>query len=1291
MNPGDPDKTSPDFDLDRTLGPEDSRQAPDPGKTMEPDATLGPDTSVDDDATIGPAGRKPLAGDMGDRTLAGSGFGDTPRVPVSERNIQVEGYEILDELGRGGMGVVYKARDQSLNRIVALKMILAGVHASDESIARFRTEAEAVAQLKHRGIVQVYDVGQADGQPYCALEFVDGGGLDELMTTENLSITQAVAIVEELAQAMSSAHQAGIVHRDLKPANVLISRGGTSSSSINVESLGDYRPKVTDFGLAKNVEQDSQQTRTGAIMGTPGYMAPEQARGMKRIGPAADIYSLGAILYHLVAGRPPFVGETPLKTIMQVLNDPPLAPRGLNSSVDRDLDTIILKCLEKEPAARYASAEHLAQDLRRYQTGMPIEARPVSGLERAGKWIRRKPWAAAMIGMIAVGLFAVIVGGAIFNRQLSIAYEKIDEERGIAVKALDDKSRALEAESRALEAESRALEESDLARKRAEESESVSRRRLIDNYVNNALQSMNENQMLRALPWLSEALAMETEPQKEAIHQLRFNLAVQNAPKPERTWLANSAYRTALFSGDGKQVASFTNHLDVLIYDIASNKVIHELKSPSQIVAFDITEDHRRAIVASVHVNAATGDFSAVNVDYRMWDVESGQVGEPFLVRMSDRDLNAEPHVSAARNCVFTRNIENGSVDLVNLASHEVICSFKTETQDVVLHMHRSGDFLAWRDGKKITVVNPDEPDQPVLEIEVESDPGEAIFGFPVKNRIGVLTDKLRLYDLTGNDPPTEYSSKNKGRPYVAVSPQTSMVALAWSEGQLELYAPSGKLIDKRRINHQVRRVFYSGDDNLLLVATRFEVLRFDSRTGNQIGSPIPSTFKPLIHAAISPDDQSLAICSGSGLFQGNGCLRIWNVNDRSKKVPLNEAGRESRISLMVPDQSGNLVAVRKEKNGALEIHDVSNRNRPRKLLTLVGKSGQPDSRRARWVAWSANGELIAIGLDDQLRVYRVATGEELSRCEIQSPATMVFNADATKLAVACGDRELVAIIDVASGTMLHDGLKHRRSIRAMRFVDQPDEVLVTASSDLNFRAFDTATGSRLEKENLRMVPHSVDFDLQHGRFVVGGERLGNTPGRVSIKDITTGKPLTDPVDLDAVVTLVRYSRSGKLIAAADTNGVVRIISGVDGTDQGLLMSHPDSVRQLHFSHDDRILMTVCNDGGLRLFDTDSGLYIASPMESDTGDIASQINNAGFLGTSYDIAGQAWQGFIWQIPTRQFSPEHASALSRFLSGSLISERVTIIHAPSKSLKQDFSNVTIRQMMDADLLQHLINN
>jgi serine/threonine-protein kinase len=306
------------------------------------------------------------------------------------------GYQILDELGRGGMGVVYKARHVALNRIVALKMILGGSYASPAELARFRREATAVAQLQHPNIVQIYEVGEHQGLPYFSLEFVENGSLDSKLKGNPVAVRQAAQIVETLARAVDAAHQKGIIHRDLKPANVLVTR--------------DWTLKVTDFGLAKKLDE-AGKTSTGVIMGTPSYMAPEQASGeTKGIGPAADIYALGSILYQLLTGRPPFKAATTWDTIVQLLSAEPVPPSQLQPKLPRDMETICLKCLHKTPAKRYGSAAELAEDLRRFRAGEPIQARPIGRLERTWRWCKRNPAVAGLLVVMAVLLVVSVVG-----------------------------------------------------------------------------------------------------------------------------------------------------------------------------------------------------------------------------------------------------------------------------------------------------------------------------------------------------------------------------------------------------------------------------------------------------------------------------------------------------------------------------------------------------------------------------------------------------------------------------------------------------------------------------------------------------------------------------------------------------------------------------------------------------------------------------------------------------------------------------------------------------------------
>jgi tetratricopeptide (TPR) repeat protein len=369
-------------------------------------------------AGSGPDGPGASAGDP-DQTAPPDSNGSSQQ--ANDHTTQhVPGYDVIDILGRGGMGIVYTARHLALQRLVALKMVLAGAHAPESTLTRFRTEAEAVARLHHPGIVQIYDIGEHRGVPYFSLELCAGGSLAQKLRGAPLPFEAAAALVQKLALAMQAAHSQHIIHRDLKPGNILLTADG--------------EPKITDFGLAKKLD-DAGHTRTGAIMGTASYMAPEQARGDNHaISPRADIYSLGSIFYELLTGRPPFRGESTAETLLQVTTQEPVRPTLLQPRTPRDLETIALKCLEKEPSRRYATCQDLADDLGRWLRREPIRARPAGALERAWKWARRQPYRAAAL---ALGVFAgvLLVVGVVGYQRRQI--ERL-QTRGIVAKDLSE-------------------------------------------------------------------------------------------------------------------------------------------------------------------------------------------------------------------------------------------------------------------------------------------------------------------------------------------------------------------------------------------------------------------------------------------------------------------------------------------------------------------------------------------------------------------------------------------------------------------------------------------------------------------------------------------------------------------------------------------------------------------------------------------------------------------------------------------------------------------------------------
>src|SRR5262245_15628926 len=388
----------------------------------------------------------------GESRIADSSGPSAIRNPQSAIPRQVGDYDILAEVGRGGMGVVYKARHRGLHRLAALKMVLAGEFASPTQELRFRLEAELAARVQHPNIVQVYEIGSYEGRPYLALEWVEGGSLASRLDGKPWPPGEAAALIETLARAIDVAHGEGVVHRDLKPANILIqkdegrrmkdeSRPDASSDSSFILLPSSFVPKITDFGLAQTIEGGRTMTQSGFLVGTPGYMAPEQAAGKRAlVGPATDVYALGVVLYQLLTGQLPFQRDSTLELLRAVTSDEPPRPRRLRPGLPRDLEAVTLHCLEKEPGRRYPSALALAEDLQRFREGKQVVARPVGAAARLARACRRRPLVTLLVALLTVSLFGGM-GGVTWK------WLEADEQRDLASararQADDEKQKAL--------------------------------------------------------------------------------------------------------------------------------------------------------------------------------------------------------------------------------------------------------------------------------------------------------------------------------------------------------------------------------------------------------------------------------------------------------------------------------------------------------------------------------------------------------------------------------------------------------------------------------------------------------------------------------------------------------------------------------------------------------------------------------------------------------------------------------------------------------------------------------
>jgi WD40 repeat protein/serine/threonine protein kinase len=995
------------------------------------------------------------------------------------------GYEILGELGRGGMGVVYKAQQSALGRIVALKMILL---AGKDACERFRIEAEAVARLQHPNIVQVFEVEENNGLPYMSLEFCTGGSLADKLDGTPWEPKAAAQLVETLARAMEAAHQAKVIHRDLKPANVLLTAAG--------------EPKVTDFGLAKKLDVPHGQTQTGAVMGTPSYMAPEQASGSKDIGPAADVYALGAILYELLTGRPPFKAATALDTILQVVSDEPVPPRRLQSKVPRDLETICLKCLQKQPARRYASAAALADDLRRFRVGEPIQGRPVSPVERGWRWCRRNPVTASLSAALLILLVAVAVGSTVAALYLN---EKESEARHNA--DLADEARRIAVFQKEKARFNQYVAQMNLAQREYETNNIGHVQELLAAQVPRG----GDTTDLRGFEWHYWQRMANRE-----LLTLRGNPGVV-------CWGVS-------FSPDGRRLASAHGNHTVRVWDASTGQELLMLRGHTNAVdAVSFSPDGRRLASASFDQTV------------RVWDATTGQE-----LRTLTR------HTSVIRGVSFSPDgrrlasvSDDQTVRVWDASTGQELLTLKGHTDRVWgVSFSPNGQRLASASDDWTVRVWDAFTGQELLTLKRHTFGVRGVSFSPDGKWLASVSDDqtVRVWDMSTGQELRTLRGHTSGVRGVSFSPDGHWLASASGDKTVRVWdASTGQeSLTLKGHTHPIFGVSFSPDGRRLASAGDQTVRVWDAASGQELLT-LKGHTGGVESVSFSPDGRRLASVSD------DRTVRVWDAASGQELLTLK--GHTSDVNSVSFSPDGRRLASTSDDQ-TVRVWDAST---GQELLTLKGHTFE-----VRCLSFSPNGQWLAsAGLDRTVRVWDASTGRELLtlRGHTSGVSGVLFSPDGRRLASA-GD-QTVRVWDAASGQELRTFRERTTMVRCLSF--SPNGRRLASAGDQTVRVWDAASG----KELLVLKGHtagvnSVSFSPDGRRLASAGDQT------VRVWDASTGQELLTLKGHTFEVRCLSFSPDGRRLASAGLDRTVRVWEAVDVPDavwhQRWLVSRVDSL-----------------------------------------------------------------------------------------------------------------------------------
>jgi WD40 repeat protein/serine/threonine protein kinase len=1090
------------------------------------------------------------AGVPGTPTLADRRGHDRPALsppPPRQASLSlptISGYEVLRELGRGGMGVVYLARQTSLGRLVALKMILADSHTTPKDLQRFKTEVELAARLQHPNIVTVYEVGEVQGRPYCVLEFIEGCNLAEALAGAPCPPRQAAELLATLARAVQAAHARGIVHRDLKPANILLQRGLPAQHAETAEDVAQARanpeptsrlpdraptypvapvtkfsgsflantlPKIADFGLAKRLDGNSNLTTTGQIMGTPTYMAPEQAQGKKTVGPLADIYSLGAIFYELLTGRPPLLGATPLETLTLVLHQEPVPPHGLNPKVPRDLETICLKCLRKEPEKRYPSAQALAEDLERFLAGETIRARPISAFDRLMRWCRKNPAVAALgaFAFLLLVTLAVVSSIGYIQAERALAIERqLSLEAGVQHKqAVINARKAASEEKKAREeaARNRMLlyaADMQLAEQLWENEFGSSRRiaEVLDKWI-----PREPQEDLREFCWRYQWGRLNAGAGRFTGHRgpiLRGawradgKLITIDGKHVVRCWDPKAAKELASFSlgevnksskidlsADGRVAALLSRGRRIFLFDPATGKKTQQfanLKMPAD--AIHLSPDGKFVLVC---------DSSAGRV--QVWESATGRLVEKSE-NLADLSRTATAMALSPDGATFAirEGTANERVRWLRPKSNRTSEQSKTGLTFYDLAFSYDGKRLAGGNFMGRVFLWEVDPFKLALRLDAH---------FQGTNRVAFSADGKRLAS-GGNEggvavtnlvtQKVAYRAKGHTRAvsFVSLSPDGKQLASGSRDGSVRLWdldQPIGfrELHDGGRVTH----LAVSPDGRWLAVVQNGNTRLWEVGPGKLVRTMIPPEKQSVpLRAAFAPVGKLLATANQ------DGTVHLWDVESgkflRSLAPPRGEQNQLSAISLVFSPKGDRLVvghgafpAERKVQNDLAHVWDVQ-----------AGKvvAALPHAASVSSLVFLPDGALLLSGCGDgKVRSWDTAEWRLLRSWTAPAPVASLAVSPDGKLAAAGLTDGIICLKEIDSDKAPELLREHSRRIEGVAFT--PDgKTLASAGDDVTVRLWHVPTRRSLMALRGHVLTMRGLVVMPDGNAIVSADRTGN-------------------------------------------------------------------------------------------------------------------------------------------------------------------------------------------------------